>query len=78
MCEVLTLLAGCAIGINDLTEDDDAKETISLLEAAGAEAAFFAADVSDAAQVHHTYFMTSHFHPPNTHTHTHTHTHTDN
>lgn len=44
--------------MNDLAEDDDAKETMRLLEAAGADAAFFAADVTDSAAVDE---MVAHF-----------------
>ena len=44
--------------MNDLAEDDDAKETMRLLEAAGADASFFAADVTDSAAVDE---MVAHF-----------------
>ena len=44
--------------MNDLAEDDDAKETMRLLEAAGADAAFFATDVTDSAAVDE---MVAHF-----------------
>ena len=43
--------AGCQVGINDLEQDDDARETIRRIEAMGRKAAFYAADISDEAQV---------------------------
>ena len=43
--------AGCQVGINDLEEDDDARETIRRIEAMGRKAAFYAADISDDGQV---------------------------
>ncbi len=43
--------AGCDVGINDLVEDADAGETLRLIGERGREAAFFAADISDSAQV---------------------------
>ena len=43
--------AGCDVGINDLDEDDDARETLRLIRAMGREAEFFAGDISDSEQV---------------------------
>ena len=43
--------AGCDVGINDLAEDADAGETLRLIGERGREAEFFAADISDSAQV---------------------------
>ena len=43
--------AGCEVGINDLEEDDDARETLRRIEAMGRKAAFYAADISDEGQV---------------------------
>jgi NAD(P)-dependent dehydrogenase (short-subunit alcohol dehydrogenase family) len=43
--------AGCAVGINDLEEDEDARETLRLIEGFGRQAAFFAADISASSQV---------------------------
>ncbi len=43
--------AGCDVGINDLQEDEDARETLRLIGAQGRQSAFFAADISSAAQV---------------------------
>lgn len=43
--------AGCDVGINDLEEDDDARDTVRRIEAMGRQAAFYAADISDPSQV---------------------------
>ena len=43
--------AGCDVGINDLDEDDDARETLRLIRAMGRETEFFAGDISDIEQV---------------------------
>ena len=43
--------AGCDVGINDLDEDDDARETLRLIRAMGRETEFFAGDISDSEQV---------------------------
>ena len=43
--------AGCDVGINDLTDDDDAQETLRLIRDMGCEAEFFAGDISDSATV---------------------------
>ena len=43
--------AGCHVGINDLTLDQDGEETLRLVRACGREAEFFEGDISDASQV---------------------------
>lgn len=43
--------AGCDVGINDLEEDEDAAQTLELIAGQGRQSAFFAADISSAAQV---------------------------
>ena len=43
--------AGYDVGINDLSLDADAVETLRLIREQGREADFFAADISDSAQV---------------------------
>jgi NAD(P)-dependent dehydrogenase (short-subunit alcohol dehydrogenase family) len=43
--------AGCDVGINDLERDADADQTLALIAGQGRAAEWFAADVSDAAQV---------------------------
>ena len=43
--------AGCDVGINDLTLDQDGEETLRLIRAYGREAEFFEGDISDASQV---------------------------
>ncbi|MFP6719493.1 MAG: SDR family NAD(P)-dependent oxidoreductase [Candidatus Poribacteria bacterium] len=43
--------AGCDVGINDLTLDQDGEETLRLVRACGREAEFFEGDISDASQV---------------------------
>ena len=43
--------AGCDVGINDLNDDDDAQQTLQQIRDMGREAEFFAADISDSAQV---------------------------
>ena len=43
--------AGCDVGINDIDDDDDARETLRLIRAMGREAEFFAGDISDSTQV---------------------------
>ena len=43
--------AGCDVGINDLDDDDDARETLHLIRDMGREVEFFAGDISDSAQV---------------------------
>lgn len=43
--------AGCDVGINDLQEDEDAQETLRLIEAQGRQSAFFAADITSSVQV---------------------------
>jgi NAD(P)-dependent dehydrogenase (short-subunit alcohol dehydrogenase family) len=43
--------AGCEVGINDLEEDEDARETLRLIEGFDRQSAFFAADISSASQV---------------------------
>ena len=43
--------AGCQVGINDLEQDDDVRETMRRIEAMGRKAAFYAADSSDEGQV---------------------------
>ncbi len=43
--------AGCEVGINDLEEDEDGRETLRLIEGLGRQSAFFAADITSSAQV---------------------------
>jgi NAD(P)-dependent dehydrogenase (short-subunit alcohol dehydrogenase family) len=43
--------AGCDVGINDLTADADAEETLNLIRQAGREAEFFQGDISASAEV---------------------------
>ncbi|MEC7868068.1 MAG: SDR family NAD(P)-dependent oxidoreductase [Candidatus Poribacteria bacterium] len=43
--------AGCDVGINDLTLDQDGEETLRLIRAYGRDAEFFEGDISDASQV---------------------------
>ena len=43
--------AGCDVGINDLTLDQDGEETLRLIRAYGREAEFFEGDISDVPQV---------------------------
>ncbi len=43
--------AGCDVGINDLTVDDDVDVTLDLIRQAGGEAEFFQGDISDNVQV---------------------------
>ena len=43
--------AGCDVGINDLTTDADADETLQLIRQQGREAEFFQGDISDKVQV---------------------------
>lgn len=43
--------AGCDIGINDLTLDQDGEETLRLIRGCRREAEFFEGDISDASQV---------------------------
>lgn len=43
--------AGCEVGINDLEEDEDAHQTLRLIEGFGRQSAFFGADITSASQV---------------------------
>ena len=43
--------AGCDVGINDLELDAEGEETLRLIREQGREGEFFAADISDSAQV---------------------------
>ncbi|MFT5088483.1 MAG: 3-oxoacyl-[acyl-carrier protein] reductase [Candidatus Latescibacterota bacterium] len=43
--------AGCAVGINDLTHDEEGEETLRLIRAMGREAEFYSGDISDSKQV---------------------------
>ena len=43
--------AGCDVGVNDLELDADGEETLRLVRARGRQAEFYAADISDSAQV---------------------------
>lgn len=43
--------AGCDVGINDLQLDADGEETLGLIREQGREGEFFAADITDSAQV---------------------------
>ena len=43
--------AGCDVGINDLTRDDDAEETLRQLRETGVACDYFGADISDSGQV---------------------------
>jgi len=43
--------AGCDVGINDLEEDEDARETVRRVEALGCRSAFYAADISNPSDV---------------------------
>eukprot|EP01051_Picozoa_sp_SAG22_P002193 SAG22_NODE_96_length_20771_cov_33.186018_17_plen_211_part_00 len=43
--------AGADVAVNDLQEDDDARETLRLIRVHGRRAAFYAADVTDSAAV---------------------------
>jgi len=43
--------AGCDVGVNDLTCDSDAEETLELIRQMGREAAFFEGDISDSVKV---------------------------
>ena len=43
--------AGCDVGINDLTLDQDGEETLRLIRACGRETEFFEGNISDASQV---------------------------
>ncbi|MBM3279421.1 MAG: SDR family NAD(P)-dependent oxidoreductase [Candidatus Handelsmanbacteria bacterium] len=43
--------AGCEVGINDLEEAEDARETLGLIAGLGRQSAFFGAAISSAPQV---------------------------
>jgi NAD(P)-dependent dehydrogenase (short-subunit alcohol dehydrogenase family) len=43
--------AGCDVGINDIESDQDADQTIQLVESAGRQSAFFKADISNSSDV---------------------------
>ena len=43
--------AGCDVGINDLSNDEDAQETVRLIRESSRESEFYPADISDRAQV---------------------------